>query len=165
MTNLARQARQRRCRCHRHPCRPVACPRHRCRSHSHPPHLDTSLDHIAPVAISLNALPDRRPVQVFPLCLPLIKLARLSPLSLRMCFPLIMSTRRSSVAVTTYVSFLLSSYVCCFLLIMLARPSSLSVLFLLVCPFSCCREYSGGCAAAECDHLFPWARRLSHDVV
>jgi len=138
--NLARQACKRRCWGRRHPCRPVACPHHRCRSHSHPLHLDTLPDHIALVAISLNALPDRQPVQVFPLCLQLIKLACLSPLSLRICFPLIMSARRSSVAVTTCASFLLSSYVCCFLLIMLARPSSLSVLFLLACPFSCCCE-------------------------
>ena len=140
VTNLVRQARKRRCRGRHHPCRPVAYPHHRCRSHSHPPRLDASPDHIAPVVISLNALPDRRPVQVFPLCLPLIKLVHLSPLSLHMCFPVIMSSRRSSVAVTTCASFLLSSYVCCFLLIMLACPSFLSVLFLLACPFSCCRE-------------------------
>jgi len=140
VTNLVRQARKHRCRGRRHPCCPVACPHHRCRRHSHPPRLNTSSNHIAPIAISLNALPDRQPVQVFPLCLPLIKLAHLSPLSLRMCSPLIMSARRSSVAVTTCASFLLSSYVCCFLLIMLARPSSLSVLFLFACPFSCCRE-------------------------
>jgi len=136
--NLTQQARKRRCWGRHHPCHPVAYPHHRCHSCSHSPHLDALPDHMTPVAISLNALSNRRPVQVFPLCLPLIKLARLSPLSLHMCFPLIMSMHRSSVTVTTCVSFLLSSYVCCFLLIMLAHPSSLSVLFLLACPFSCC---------------------------
>ena len=42
VTNLARQARKRRCRGHRHPCRPMACPHHRCRSHGHSPCVGAS---------------------------------------------------------------------------------------------------------------------------
>jgi len=63
ITNLARQARQRRCQCRHHPCHPAASPHHCCRSHDHPPCLGASTDlpHIARVVISL--LPtDRRPV-------------------------------------------------------------------------------------------------------
>jgi len=57
VTNLARQAPWRWCRCHSHPCHPVARPRFHCRSHGHPPRLGASTDlrHIAPVAISPTA--------------------------------------------------------------------------------------------------------------
>jgi len=60
VANLARQARKRRSRGRRHPCRPVAGPHHRCRSHGHPPRLGASTDprHIVPVAI----FPDHWPV-------------------------------------------------------------------------------------------------------
>jgi len=55
--NLARQAPWRQCRCHSHPCRPVARPRFRCRSRGHPPRLGASTDlcHITLVAISPTA--------------------------------------------------------------------------------------------------------------
>jgi len=79
VTNLARQARQRRCPCRRHPCCPVACPHHCSRSHDHPPYLGASTDlpHIARVAISL--LPtDRRLVYVSSHCLRYIACASLS---------------------------------------------------------------------------------------
>jgi len=94
VTNLARQARWRRHRCHSHPCHPAARPRFRCHSRSHPPCLcaSTDLRHIAPVAISQTAGRSRplsfvssmllaRPSPVrYVCCLPLIKLARPSPM-------------------------------------------------------------------------------------
>ena len=60
VTNLAWQARKRRGRGCRHPCRPVAGPHNRYRSHGHPPRLGASTDlcHIVPVAI----FPDLWPV-------------------------------------------------------------------------------------------------------
>jgi len=92
--NLARQAPWHQCRGHSHPCCPVARPRFRRHSCGHPPCLGTSTDlrHIALVAISLTAGQSRplsfvsvmllvRPSPVrYVCCLPLIELARPSPM-------------------------------------------------------------------------------------